>query len=96
MVLVWKPCHVRTDLGQDDLSDMLVHSRDRVQLHALGLERGQAVGHLRIQRLHLLIQVADVIQLQAEHQALVVGQSPLERRHHLLLRGAESPPGQCR
>ncbi len=93
MISVRKARHVRAHLSQDHLSHPLTYPGDRVQLGGLRHKRGEAVGHLRIQRLNLLIQVADVIQLQAEHQALVVGQSPLERRHQLVLRGAESPLG---
>ena len=59
-------------------------------------KRGQPLGHLRLQGSHLLIEVADVVQLQPEQHALVLVEPPAQGFGQLLRGGPDAAIRQRR
>src|SRR5579875_2926558 len=93
MAITREATHVHPDGRDDLLGAPLAHARNGIQPVQLILKRAQALLDLGTHPLNGLIQLGDVLQLEAEQRPLVLPHAAFQRRRELL-RGRFQPGGR--
>jgi hypothetical protein len=76
--------HVGADLGDDDLPGEVTDARDGPQLMHRLAERVEIAVHLRVDLGDGGVERINLAQMQAQQEAMALGDAPLERRTQLL------------